>query len=102
MEDNGIGIEKDVMDTLFSLETSHIGIKNVNERLKLSYGNKMGLRINSSPEWGTIVIIRLPIVKASLEASHIQITKSDSGFKASSQASPDAVSPSSSVPERPS
>ena len=102
VEDNGIGIEKDVMDTLFSLETSHIGIKNVNERLKLSYGNKMGLRINSSPEWGTIVIIRLPIVKASLEASHIQITKSDSGFKASSQASPDAVSPSSSVPERPS
>ncbi len=63
VEDNGVGIEKDVMDTLFSLETSHIGIKNVNERLKLSYGGKMGLRINSSPEWGTIVIIRLPVCR---------------------------------------
>ena len=60
VEDNGRGIDRELMDTLFSLETSHIGIKNVNERLKLSYGDRMGLQVHSRPGEGTTVIIRIP------------------------------------------
>lgn len=59
--DNGCGISEEISDTIFSLERSHIGIKNVNERLKLSYGETMGLVIHSSGETGTEVMIRIPM-----------------------------------------
>ena len=59
--DNGCGIPTDKIQGLFSCETTHIGIKNVNERLKLSYGNNLGLLINSEEGCGTEVIIRIPI-----------------------------------------
>lgn len=59
--DNGCGIPADKIKGLFSCETTHIGIKNVNERLKLSYGNNPGLIINSEEGGGTEVVIRIPI-----------------------------------------
>ena len=61
----GCGIPPDKMQGLFACETTHIGIKNVNERLKLSYGDNLGLIINSEADNGTEVIIRIPLQKNS-------------------------------------
>lgn len=58
--DNGLGIPDEKMQELFSCETDHIGIKNVYERLKLSYGEGNGLSIESQLNVGTRAVIRIP------------------------------------------
>ncbi|MBC8080194.1 MAG: hypothetical protein H7X86_07600, partial [Gorillibacterium sp.] len=44
------------------------GIRNVDDRIKLEYGESYGVTITSSIEMGTSVIIRIPQV-SELEAS---------------------------------
>ena len=39
---------------------SGVGLKNVNERIKLCYGNEYGIEIKSVLDVGTTVIIRIP------------------------------------------
>jgi two-component system sensor histidine kinase YesM len=39
---------------------SGIGIANVDERIKINYGNEYGLKVESRPGTGTKVFIRLP------------------------------------------
>lgn len=65
--DNGEGIEEDKLKAL--LETlhenvgysnKHIGLKNINSRIKLTYGNPYGITIKSIPGLGTSVKIILP------------------------------------------
>jgi two-component system sensor histidine kinase YesM len=41
-------------------DSKSIGIRNVNERIKLFYGEQYGLDIESSEECGTVVLIRIP------------------------------------------
>ena len=68
--DDGIGMSKDRMKSLFS-ETSAehskgfsgIGVKNVDDRIKLTYGQAYGLEINSEEGIFTEVIIKIPIEK---------------------------------------
>jgi len=64
--DNGSGIEEDKLQELKSvLENSdsvwdskeHIGLKNINKRIKLIYGEDYGIRISSEIAKGTIVEI---------------------------------------------
>ncbi len=59
--DNGPGIPENKMKELFSCETDHIGVKNVYERLTLSYGEENGLTIESRLNVGTRALIRIPI-----------------------------------------
>ena len=40
-----------------------IGIKNVNDRLRIYFGEQYGLTIHSVPDEGTTVIIRMPKIK---------------------------------------
>ena len=40
-----------------------IGIKNVNDRLKIYFGKNYGLHITSEPDVGTCVEIRMPKIK---------------------------------------
>ena len=40
--------------------TSHIGIRNVNNRIKLHYGEEYGLSFESIPEQGTTATIKIP------------------------------------------
>lgn len=40
-----------------------IGIKNVNDRLKIYFGGRYGLRITSEPDVGTCVEIRMPKIR---------------------------------------
>jgi len=39
---------------------SGIGVKNVNERIRLYFGEEYGLSIWSEPDEGTVIKIRLP------------------------------------------
>ncbi|HJC22775.1 MAG TPA: sensor histidine kinase [Candidatus Eisenbergiella merdavium] len=61
IRDNGVGIQENRIKELFSLETDHIGIRNVNERLKLFFGEDYGLTLTSLPECGTEVAVRIPL-----------------------------------------
>ena len=65
--DNGLGMTEDkVLMILMGKSTSGngrgsgIGVKNVNERIKLYFGEAYGLTIDSEPDEGTTVIIHLP------------------------------------------
>jgi two-component system sensor histidine kinase YesM len=65
VEDNGRGIEKDVLDNIFKQDQninrfSKVGLNNVNQRLKLYLGTEYGLRIVSKVGVGTTVIISVP------------------------------------------
>lgn len=67
ISDNGLGIEATKLAELSSeLEEdymfggSHVGLKNINQRIKLIYGNEYGVKIKSD-ENGTIVTIIIPI-----------------------------------------
>jgi len=66
--DNGIGMKPELLAKMLSDETesskgSGYGLKNINQRLKLSYGDKYGLTYSSEYGSGTRVDIRLPAIK---------------------------------------
>jgi two-component system sensor histidine kinase YesM len=65
VEDNGSGIEKEVLDNIFKQEQninrfSKVGLNNVNQRLKMYLGEAYGLQIVSTVGVGTTVIISVP------------------------------------------
>ena len=73
ISDDGIGIkendlsfilsEKKVKSNSTSSKGSGYGIKNINERLKLYYGDDYGLSFSSIYEKGTTVTIKIPIIE---------------------------------------
>lgn len=75
IEDNGKGMDEVKIKTILSEENFHdekkdnqrgYGIKNVNQRIKLYYGEKYGVTIKSIKNKGTKVIIVLPIKKGEI------------------------------------
>ncbi len=69
VEDNGVGMTQNEMDLLLKGEEngsrerfSSIGLRNVNERIRLAYGEKYGLHIKSQKDVFTSVEIRIPII----------------------------------------
>lgn len=58
--DNGIGMDMTTSSIPFRRGHSGIGIKNVDERIKLLYGSQYGVTIQSDLGYGTSVILRLP------------------------------------------
>lgn len=68
ISDNGCGIPakklEEMNQTLSAyretVSTSHIGIHNVNNRIKLHYGEAYGLHFESVPEQGTTATIKIP------------------------------------------
>ncbi|MBS5150287.1 MAG: sensor histidine kinase [Butyricicoccus pullicaecorum] len=72
--DNGIGMEEDVCARLLSVQedsASGIGIKNVNDRNQIYFGEQYGVSIESEPDEGTCVTIRLPKIWRDERASSI-------------------------------
>lgn len=67
--DNGLGMTEEQVDSLLK-DTPHvhsgrgsgIGVKNVNERIRLYFGEEYGLVIRSEPDEGTRIRILLPAV----------------------------------------
>jgi len=65
VEDNGVGMEKERCEEILHKESGNktgIGIKNVNDRIKIYFGNQYGLTILSEPDVGTRVEIQMPKV----------------------------------------
>ena len=65
VEDDGVGIPETKLATLFE---QGIGISNVNERLKVLYGNDYRMSIDSRPGHGTQTEIELPELKSYIAA----------------------------------
>ncbi|MGH9632457.1 MAG: sensor histidine kinase [Bryobacteraceae bacterium] len=66
VEDNGVGIPETKLATLFE---QGIGISNVNERLKVLFGNSYRMWIDSKPGRGTLTEIEIPETHAALAAA---------------------------------
>ena len=63
VSDNGVGMTKEQCERVLSKErsdSSGIGVKNVNDRLKIYFGEKYGLSIESELDVGTSVTVRIP------------------------------------------
>lgn len=61
--DDGVGMDQSEADQLLSQNGSGIGVKNVNTRIKLRFGEQYGLSINSAVGKGCDVLIRLPQIR---------------------------------------
>lgn len=66
ISDNGYGIKPEDLKDLLEKEAkstsgSGVGLKNVNGRIKLRYGDEYGVTIESELDVGTAVIIRIPL-----------------------------------------
>lgn len=67
IRDNGKGIAEERLNSIFKrLQTPEaneesFGLRSVNERLKLTYGNESGMDIQSKPDIGTTVFIEFPV-----------------------------------------
>ena len=60
VKDNGLGMEQKKAETLVTYQAKGYGLKNVNDRICLLYGEKYAIRIFSAPEKGTTVVMRFP------------------------------------------
>lgn len=64
VEDNGAGMTpervRQVMETPDAADRPHLGIRNVNDRIRLHYGPAWGLQIESAPGQGTRITLRIP------------------------------------------
>jgi two-component system, sensor histidine kinase YesM len=67
VEDNGPGMEPAFLEKLKRGEVKTrgqgVGLSNINDRIKLAYGEKYGVNIESVPNEGTKIIIVLPFEK---------------------------------------
>ncbi|PQD94041.1 hypothetical protein CYL18_16335 [Pradoshia eiseniae] len=69
IRDNGEGIDREKIAVIQSglkevnNQSNHIGIYNVHRRIQLLYGNRYGLKIYSEKGRGTLIVVRIPIVK---------------------------------------
>lgn len=59
--DNGLGIPAEKLPTLLETDSGGYGLKNVHERLKLTYGDEYGLVINSIPGESTMITFAIPL-----------------------------------------
>lgn len=63
IEDDGVGVPAEKLDTMFE---SGIGVSNVNERLKVLFGDDYRMDIDSRPDEGTRTHIEFPDLTARL------------------------------------
>ena len=66
VEDDGVGIPETKLATLLE---HGIGVSNVNERLKVLFGNQYRMWIDSQPDGGTRVQIEMPELQTDLAAA---------------------------------
>lgn len=62
VSDNGKGIESERINYIIKENKERIGISNVNNRIKLIYGEEYGVEIESELGYGTDIYIYLPLI----------------------------------------
>ncbi len=60
VRDNGKGMSSERIEQVMSGTGSSVGMRNVHQRLKLMYGERYGITIQSNPGSGTVIMICLP------------------------------------------
>ena len=60
VRDNGMGMPQEKAETLVTYQAKGYGLKNVNDRIRILYGENYGIRILSAPDEGTTVMMRFP------------------------------------------
>ena len=66
VQDNGVGMSPEQLEAIMQhgpTDRTGIGIKNVNDRLKIYFGRSYGLSITSEPDVGTCVELRMPRIR---------------------------------------
>ena len=75
VEDDGMGMTEDQLKALLCADSSDshgYGVKNIDSRLKLSYGDAYGLTYRSVVGHGTAVTIRIPAMTPEEMERHVQ------------------------------
>lgn len=69
VEDDGVGMDyyelgklRYAINSGEAAEKDHIGVSNVNQRLKLQYGEQYGITVDSKKNAGTKITIRMPLI----------------------------------------
>lgn len=69
VEDNGVGMDyyelgelRYAINSGEAAEKGHIGVSNVNQRLKLQYGEQYGITVDSTKGAGTKITIHMPLI----------------------------------------
>lgn len=68
IEDNGMGMREEVLENILTDNSkvpkhgSGVGVINVHSRIRLMFGEEYGLSIESEPDEGTRVTIRIPAI----------------------------------------
>ena len=60
VEDNGIGMEQEVADKILTMESKGYGVRTVDERIRLCYGEKYAMKVESVVGKGTKMTIHFP------------------------------------------
>ncbi len=60
VEDNGIGMDSQTLKALFDRHTNGYGLRNVDDRLRLIYGERYEMRIESVQDCGTTATLTMP------------------------------------------
>ena len=60
VEDNGVGIEPEILSSILEFKTKGYGVRNVNQRIRLYYGEEYCLRIESEVGKGTKITVVFP------------------------------------------
>lgn len=60
VEDNGVGIEPEILDTILTYKSKGYGVQNINQRIELFYGSPYCLTIESEVGKGTKCTVTIP------------------------------------------
>ena len=60
VEDNGVGMDQEVADKILTMESKGYGVRNVDERIRLCYGEKYAMKVESVVGKGTKMTIHFP------------------------------------------
>lgn len=68
IEDDGVGMDPELLRSgdLGSEEGVHVGLANVDDRLRAAFGNDYGLVVETAPDAGTKVSMRIPKFRAGI------------------------------------
>ena len=66
VEDDGMGMDPEQLASVLAgtTTTMHVGLRNVDLRLRQLYGNSNGLIIETAPGAGTLITLRVPKFRA--------------------------------------
>nr|WP_188547004.1 histidine kinase [Rhodococcus trifolii] len=70
VEDDGVGMDPELLrsGSIDSEEGMHVGLANVDDRLRATFGNDYGLVVETAPDAGTKVSMRIPKFRQGIRA----------------------------------